>query len=94
MIRNFLIVAVRNFFRQRTQSILNVSGLAIGMACSIYVFLYVFDELTYDTQDPDPLGWAIGVLSVFLLAMVTILTVSFHSLRVATANPVDSLKQE
>lgn len=53
MFRNFLIVAVRNFFRQRTQSILNVSGLAIGLACSIYVFLYVFDEFTYDTQHPD-----------------------------------------
>jgi putative ABC transport system permease protein len=54
MIRNFFIVAVRNLLKQRTQSILNVSGLAIGLACSIYVYLYAFDELTYDTQHPDP----------------------------------------
>ncbi|MEX2234617.1 MAG: ABC transporter permease [Cyclobacteriaceae bacterium] len=54
MLRNFFIVAVRNFLKQRTQSILNVSGFAIGLACSIYVYLYAFDELTYDTQYPDP----------------------------------------
>lgn len=54
MIQNFLLVAARNFFRHRMQSILNTSGLAIGLACAIYVFLYVHDELTYDTQHPDP----------------------------------------
>jgi putative ABC transport system permease protein len=54
MIRNFFVVAVRNLLKQRTQSILNVAGLAIGLACSIYVYLYAFDELTYDTQHPDP----------------------------------------
>lgn len=54
MLRNFFIVAVRNFLRQRTQSILNVSGLALGIACSIYVYLYVYDELTYDRQHPHP----------------------------------------
>lgn len=53
MIKNFLLVAIRNFFKQRTQSILNVIGLAIGLACAIFVFLYVHDELTYDTQHPD-----------------------------------------
>lgn len=53
MIKNFLLVAIRNFLRQRTQSILNVIGLAIGLACSMFVFLYVHDELTYDTQHPD-----------------------------------------
>ena len=54
MTRNFLLMAVRVFFRQRVQSSLNVIGLAIGLACTMYVFLYVYDELTYDTQHPDP----------------------------------------
>lgn len=53
MIKNFLLVAIRNFLKQRTQSILNVIGLAIGLACSMFVFLYIHDELTYDTQHPD-----------------------------------------
>jgi putative ABC transport system permease protein len=54
MIRNFFIVAFRNFLKQRTQSFLNVSGLAVGLACSIYVYLYAFDELTFDRQHPQP----------------------------------------
>lgn len=54
MLRNFLVVGIRNFLKQRTQSILNVSGLGIGLACSIFVYLYAFDELTYDRQHPDP----------------------------------------
>ncbi len=53
MIRNFFLVAIRNFLKQRSQSLLNVAGLAIGLACCIYVYLYAFDELTYDTQHPD-----------------------------------------
>jgi putative ABC transport system permease protein len=58
MIKNFLLVAIRVFFRQRVQSLLNVAGLAIGLACAMFVFLYVHDELTYDTQHS---------LSVFIL---------------------------
>ena len=54
MIRNFLLMAVRVFTRQRVQSTLNVAGLSIGLACSLYVFLYVHDEFSYDTQHPDP----------------------------------------
>ena len=54
MTRNFLLMAVRIFFRQRVQSILNVAGLAIGLASAMFVFLYVHDELSYDTQHPDP----------------------------------------
>ena len=54
MIRNYLLIAIRNFLRQRTQSILNVLGLAIGLVCTMYVFLYIHDELNYDTQHPDP----------------------------------------
>ncbi len=54
MTRNFLLMAVRVFLRQRVQSSLNVIGLAIGLASAMYVFLYVYDDLTYDTQHPDP----------------------------------------
>jgi putative ABC transport system permease protein len=53
MITSFFTVALRNFLKRPALSLLNVLGLAIGLACSIYVFLFVFDELTYDTQHPD-----------------------------------------
>ena len=48
MFRNYLIVAIRNLFRHKGYSLINVSGLAIGMACVLLIFLYVEDELSYD----------------------------------------------
>jgi ABC-type antimicrobial peptide transport system permease subunit len=48
MFRNFLVVALRNLFRNRLYSITNVLGLSIGIACSILILLWVFDELSYD----------------------------------------------
>ena len=48
MLRNYLKIAVRNMMRQKGYSIINISGLAIGMACCILILLYVADELSYD----------------------------------------------
>jgi putative ABC transport system permease protein len=48
MFRNFLTVAIRNLKRQFTYSVINILGLAVGMACSLVIFLYVYGELTYD----------------------------------------------
>ena len=48
MIKNYLIVAIRNIARNKTFSAINILGLAIGMACCILILLYVQDELSYD----------------------------------------------
>lgn len=48
MLRNFLKVSIRNLVRNKTYSLINILGLSIGMACSIIIFLFVFDELSYD----------------------------------------------
>jgi len=48
MIRNYFISAVRNLIRQKGFSIINISGLAIGMAIAILIFLWVKNELSYD----------------------------------------------
>ena len=52
MIRNFLIIALRNFQRQKLFSLLNMFGLALGLASAILIFLYVSDELQYDVMHP------------------------------------------
>jgi len=49
MIKNYLRVAMRNLFRDKTLSLVNVSSLAIGVASCILVFLFVQSELSYDT---------------------------------------------
>jgi len=48
MIRNYIKIALRNIKRHSTYSILNISGMAIGMACTILILLWVQDEWSYD----------------------------------------------
>jgi ABC-type antimicrobial peptide transport system permease subunit len=48
MLKNYLTIAVRNINRYRTYSFINIISLAIGMACTIFILLWVFDELDYD----------------------------------------------
>lgn len=49
MFNNYLKIAWRNFIQQKWYSLLNMGGLAIGMACSILILLWVRHESSYDT---------------------------------------------
>ena len=48
MFKNYLKIAFRNLQRHKAYSFLNITGLAIGMACSIFILLWVQNELSYD----------------------------------------------
>ena len=48
MIKNYFKIALRNIKRYSAYSILNISGMAIGMACAILILLWVQDEWSYD----------------------------------------------
>ncbi len=48
MLKNYFIIAIRNLWRTRGFSIINITGLAIGMAACFLIFLYVHFELNYD----------------------------------------------
>ncbi|HEY0656158.1 MAG TPA: ABC transporter permease [Chryseosolibacter sp.] len=48
MIKNFFIVAIRNFFRQKFYSFINLFGLASGLICALFIYLWVSDELNKD----------------------------------------------
>jgi putative ABC transport system permease protein len=48
MIKNFIKTAWRNLLKNRTFSILNIVGLAIGLCCFLLITMYVLDELSYD----------------------------------------------
>ncbi|MEQ8363897.1 MAG: FtsX-like permease family protein [Cyclobacteriaceae bacterium] len=48
MIRSFFVLAIRNFKREFTYSAINVTGLAIGIGCSLVILVYVFRELSYE----------------------------------------------
>lgn len=53
MLRFNLIIAFRNLNKYRFYSLLNISGLAIGLATCIFISLFVLDELSYDKFHPD-----------------------------------------
>ena len=48
MVKNYLIVAIRNLMRNKIYATLNVLGLGIGMACCLLIALFVQHELRYD----------------------------------------------
>lgn len=48
MIKNYFKIAFRNLLRNKGFSFINISGLAIGMASAILIFLWIQSELTYD----------------------------------------------
>lgn len=53
MFKNYIVVALRNLSRQFTYSVINIVGLAIGLACSAVIFMYVFGEWSYDRHQPN-----------------------------------------
>ncbi len=48
MFRNLMLIALRNFRKDRWFSLLNIVGLTIGITFSLFLFFYVADELGYD----------------------------------------------
>jgi putative ABC transport system permease protein len=48
MLRNYILIALRSFKKNRAYSILNIFGLTIGITCALIIFLFGYDELTYD----------------------------------------------
>ncbi|MEM9832314.1 MAG: ABC transporter permease [Bacteroidota bacterium] len=48
MIKNYLKIAFRNLLKQRFYSVINVLGLAIGLAACLLITMFVIDELSYD----------------------------------------------
>lgn len=48
MIRHYLKIAWRNLQRQKVLTLINISGLSIGLACFSLFLLYAVNEFSYD----------------------------------------------
>jgi len=53
MLKNYFVVAIRNLWRNKVVSVINIAGLSIGLACCMLIFLYTKDELSYDRFHKD-----------------------------------------
>src|SRR5688500_6116754 len=49
MLKNYLLTAWRNFWKNRTFSFINTTGLALGMTCSLLIMLWIQDERKIDS---------------------------------------------
>ena len=48
MFKTYIKLALRNLWKRKTTTVINVSGLAVGLACCALVFLYFQHELSFD----------------------------------------------
>jgi ABC-type antimicrobial peptide transport system permease subunit len=48
MVHNYFKIAFRNIIRNRVFALINILGLAVGMACFILITLWIQDELSFD----------------------------------------------
>ena len=48
MFSNYLRTAVRNLLKQKTSSLIHLLGFSVGIACVLFILLWVRDELSYD----------------------------------------------
>ena len=52
MFKNYLTIAFRNLRKNKIFSVINIIGLALGMGCSLAIFMIVRNELSFDTFHP------------------------------------------
>jgi len=48
MLKNYLKIALRNIRRHKGYAAINIAGLAVGMACTLLILLWVQDETSFD----------------------------------------------
>jgi putative ABC transport system permease protein len=53
MIKNYLLIALRNFWRNRIFSLINIAGLAIGISASLVIYLIAHHEFSYEKFQKD-----------------------------------------
>src|SRR5215212_10225114 len=53
MFKNYFKIAFRNLWKNKGFSSVNIFGLALGVACSLLIFLFVKDEMSYDRFHKD-----------------------------------------
>src|SRR5260221_1292107 len=48
MLKNYLTIAIRNLLKNKVFSVINMFGLAMGIACCFLITVYVYHQLSYD----------------------------------------------
>ena len=79
MIKGYLTIMLRNILRHKLVSFITITGLSIGLAGSMFIFLWVMDELNFDrfNKNGDAYTESRKIKSI---RMAFIMSVSHHGL--------------
>ncbi|MEP7319757.1 MAG: ABC transporter permease, partial [Panacibacter sp.] len=53
MIKNYFKTALRNLWKNKATSFINLFGLSVGMTAAVFIFLWVQNEMSFDNYHPD-----------------------------------------
>jgi ABC-type antimicrobial peptide transport system permease subunit len=53
MIKNYFKIAWRNLVKSKVHSFINISGLSVGMAVAMLIGLWIWDEVSFDQDNPN-----------------------------------------
>ena len=93
MIKNYLKIAWRNLIKNKISSLINIGGLAVGMAVAMLIGLWIWDELSFNkyhqnydriaqvrTRLKDPRTGETGVNGSMQVPMVTQLKTNYKNI--------------
>ena len=66
MFKNYILVAWRNLHKNKIYSVINITGLAAGMAIALLIGLWIRDEATFDHYAPNHSRLAVGMVNIHL----------------------------
>jgi ABC-type antimicrobial peptide transport system permease subunit len=49
MLKNYFRIAIRSLLRTKSFSLINITGLVMGIACSMLICLWIYNEISYDS---------------------------------------------
>ncbi len=52
MLKNFFKTTIRNLVRDKAHSFINIAGLSVGMAVAMLIWLWIWDELSFNKEFP------------------------------------------
>ena len=99
MLKSYVTIIVRTLRKQKGYTFIHVAGLGLGVACSLLIYLFVQDELSYDRfhEHADRI-YRIAITSSYGDQEHTYLMASrnmgYQSIKAALTDPAKSLRYE